>query len=67
MKLNILGSDSRTGNCYILENDKEALVIECGVSFDKIKKALNFKLSKVCGCIVTHGHGDHAKAIHDMM
>lgn len=67
MKLNILGSDSRTGNCYILENDKEALVIECGVPFDKIKKALNFKISKVCGCIVTHGHGDHAKSIHDMM
>jgi phosphoribosyl 1,2-cyclic phosphodiesterase len=67
MKLNILGSDSRTGNCYILENDKEALVIECGVPFDKIKKALQFNLSKVSGCIVTHDHGDHAKAIHDMM
>ena len=30
MKLNVLGSDSN-GNCYILQTDKEALIIEAGV------------------------------------
>ena len=40
MKLKILGSSSE-GNCYILENDKEALILEAGVSFGKVKKALD--------------------------
>ena len=59
MKLKILGSSSE-GNCYILENDKEALILEAGVSFGKVKKALDFNISKIVGVLVTHEHGDHA-------
>ncbi|MEX6691225.1 MBL fold metallo-hydrolase [Danxiaibacter flavus] len=66
MKLKIIGSSS-AGNCYILENDKEALIIEAGVRFEKIKKALNFQLSKVAGCLLTHEHGDHAKGVNEVM
>ena len=62
MKLKILGSNS-SGNCYILETGNSALIIECGVSIDRIKKALNFNLAKVAGCIVTHTHNDHARSI----
>ncbi|WP_313374289.1 MBL fold metallo-hydrolase [Chishuiella sp.] len=58
MQLKILGTGS-AGNCYILENNKEALIIELGLSFSKIKQALNFDLSKVVGALVTHEHGDH--------
>lgn len=66
MKLKVLGSNS-AGNCYILENDKEALLIECGLRFDKIKQGLSFKLSKVVGCLLSHEHGDHAKAASDVL
>ena len=59
MKLKILGSSSE-GNCYILENDKEALILEAGVSFGKVKKALDFNISKIVGVLVTHEHNDHA-------
>lgn len=62
MQLKVINSNS-FGNAYILENDQEALLIECGVNFDKIKQALLFNLSKVCGCLLTHEHGDHAKSI----
>lgn len=62
MNLQVINSNS-AGNCYILENDNEALLIECGVRFDLIKKALRFNLRKVVGCLCTHEHGDHAKAI----
>ena len=61
MQLKILGTGS-SGNCYILENENEALIIELGLSFSKIKQALNFDLSKVIGVLVTHEHGDHAGA-----
>lgn len=66
MNLKIINSNS-AGNCYILENDNEALIIECGVAFPKIKQALGFNLKKVAGCLLTHEHGDHAKSAKDLM
>lgn len=66
MKLKVIGTGSK-GNAYLLENENEALLIECGVNIRDIKRALNFNLSKVVGCILTHEHGDHAKALRDVL
>lgn len=66
MKLKVINSNS-SGNAYILENESEALLIECGVHFDKIKQALNFNLKKVVGCIITHDHADHSKSITQVL
>lgn len=61
MKLKVLGSGS-SGNCYILENRTEALIVEAGISFKEVKIALNFDISKIVGAIVSHEHSDHCKA-----
>jgi phosphoribosyl 1,2-cyclic phosphodiesterase len=67
MQLKVLNSNS-AGNSYILESTTgEALLIECGVRFDTIKKALGFNLRSVAGCILTHEHGDHAKSVNDVL
>jgi phosphoribosyl 1,2-cyclic phosphodiesterase len=66
MKLKILGSSS-LGNGYILENDAEALVIECGVKLSLAKKALDFNLSKVVAALISHEHGDHAGCADDYL
>lgn len=67
MKLTIINSNS-AGNAYILESSSgEALLIECGVRFELIKKALNFNFRKVVGCIVTHEHQDHCKSVNEVM
>lgn len=66
MQLKILASSSK-GNCYILENDSEALIIECGITVSDIKRALNFSFVKVAGCLVSHEHLDHSKCIRDLM
>lgn len=66
MKLKVIGTGSK-GNAYLLENEQEALLIECGVNIQEIKKAVNFNVSKISGCIVTHEHGDHAKSINEVM
>ena len=62
MLMKVLGSSS-SGNCYIIENDSEALVIEAGVRFVEVKKALGFNIRKVSGCLISHRHKDHAKYI----
>jgi phosphoribosyl 1,2-cyclic phosphodiesterase len=64
MKLRILGSSSR-GNSYILENDREALLLEAGIRAEEVKRALGFNISKVKGMLVSHSHGDHGKYAHE--
>ncbi len=62
MKIKVLGSSSR-GNCYLLQLENETLILECGVSYKEILKGLDFNLESVIGCLVTHEHKDHSKAI----
>lgn len=62
MKLTIIGSNS-AGNCYVLQNETEALILECGMPFPLVQQALDFNLSKVAAALVSHEHGDHAKYI----
>lgn len=66
MRLKVISSGS-IGNSYLIYNNTEALIIECGVAFDRIKKALNFDLSKVVGCLVSHSHKDHCKGVKDLV
>lgn len=66
MELKVLGSSS-AGNCYILDNGKEALIIEAGISFAKVKQALNYNIRKVVGCLISHAHNDHAKYIRNVV
>lgn len=65
MKLIVVGTGS-TGNCYILEGRTSSLMIECGVRFFDIKRALNFNYSRVAGVIVSHEHADHCRAAKDV-
>jgi phosphoribosyl 1,2-cyclic phosphodiesterase len=68
MKLHVLGSSS-SGNCYLFQSEKtgEVLAVEAGVKFNKVKKALDFNLNSIVGCIVSHEHGDHAKCVGDFI
>lgn len=66
MKLQVISSES-LGNCYLLSNGRESLLIEAGVDIKKIHKAVNFDLSKVEGVFITHEHLDHSKAVPDLL
>lgn len=62
MKLKVLASGSKA-NSYILENDKEALLIEAGVPFKEILRNVDYK--KIVGCLVSHEHKDHSRYVED--
>ena len=64
MKLKCLGSGS-SGNCYLLSTETKTLILDCGIPIMEIKKGLNFDLSKVVGCVVTHSHKDHSLSAKD--
>lgn len=66
MSIKVLASGS-AGNCYLLETEKEILILECGIRYKDILKGLNFDLSKVVGCLVSHEHKDHCKVVDEIM
>jgi len=49
-------ASSSEGNCYLVSSGETSILIEFGLSFRKIKQALNFDTSSVVGCLVTHDH-----------
>jgi phosphoribosyl 1,2-cyclic phosphodiesterase len=51
------------GNLVQMDN----LLIDPGLPVAKIKKALNYKLSSMVGCLVSHEHMDHAKGAAEVM
>lgn len=66
MKIQVLGTGS-SGNCYKVKIGRATLLLECGLPFKVIQKKLNFKVSEIDACLVTHEHMDHAKAVKDLM
>lgn len=66
MKIQVLGTGS-SGNCYKVEIGTATLLLECGLPYKIIQRKLNFKVSQIDSCLVTHEHMDHAKAIKDLM
>jgi phosphoribosyl 1,2-cyclic phosphodiesterase len=50
------------GNCYYIGNEKDALLIDAGISCRQIVKRMknrNLNLSKVKAVFITHEHIDH--------
>lgn len=68
MELICLGSSSN-GNAYILKQDNDCLLIECGFEFAKLVKKLhsrNIALTQISAVAVTHEHNDHSRALNDL-
>ena len=61
-----LASGSK-GNCYRVTDGSTPLLLECGIGINNILRNLKFGVSSLAGCLVSHGHKDHAKAVKDLM
>lgn len=66
MKIDVYASGSK-GNCYRISDGKTDLLLECGISAREILKAIDFGVSLIEGCLVSHEHGDHSKGVKDML
>ncbi len=64
--IRVVASGSRA-NCYRVSDGRTALLLECGLPFAQLRQALGFRLSEFGGCLLSHEHGDHAKAAHELM
>ncbi len=66
MKIEAFGSGS-SGNCYILSNGKHKIIVDAGISANKILEALNWDMSSVAGVLISHEHRDHCKAVPQLI
>ena len=55
------------GNCYILDDGNQALVLEAGINAKEIIKALSFNLERTAGVLITHEHGDHGRGAKGLL
>jgi phosphoribosyl 1,2-cyclic phosphodiesterase len=60
-------ASSSLGNCYRISDGKTNLLLEAGIPLQKIKQGLNYKLSEIDGCLISHSHTDHCKAVKDLL
>lgn len=54
------------GNCYYIGNEREAILIDAGISCREIESRMNrlgLQMQKVRAVFVTHEHRDHTKGI----
>lgn len=66
MKLKVIGSGSK-GNSYALIAENEILLLEAGCRLIDVKKAIDFQIGKVVGCLATHSHKDHIGYAKDFL
>ncbi|WP_373896416.1 MBL fold metallo-hydrolase [Virgibacillus sp. CBA3643] len=66
LKFEAIASSSE-GNAYIVSDGVSSLLLECGINYKDIQKALNFKVSQVAGCLITHEHQDHCKSTKEVL
>jgi len=60
-------ASSSSGNCYHVSDGQTSLLLEAGLPVKAIQKHMDFQLSTVAGCLITHSHADHSKAASDLM
>jgi phosphoribosyl 1,2-cyclic phosphodiesterase len=70
MKFTSFASSSR-GNAYLLQAEGAApLLLEAGLPIKRLRDKLRehgISLSDLAGCLVSHEHQDHAKAVKDLL
>ena len=66
MRFESLASSS-AGNAYIVSDNDTRILIECGVSHNKLQKLSGFALSEFQACLVSHEHKDHAKSALELI
>jgi len=66
MEIKVIASSS-SGNAYLVKEGQTEILIECGIQFKKLQQALDFRVSSLAGCLVSHSHKDHSRSVPDLL
>lgn len=60
-------ASSSSGNAYSVSDGETMLLLECGLTYKKLQKAVGFEINKFAACFVSHCHADHSKCVNDLL
>ena len=66
MQIEVLGSSS-AGNAYLISDGQTSILLDAGIPYKELQKKSNFKINEVTACFISHEHGDHSKAVKDLL
>ena len=66
MDIKALASSS-LGNAYIVSDGANSILLDAGMPYKELQAKSDFKVNEVAACFITHEHGDHSKAIKDLL
>ena len=60
-------ASSSHGNAYIVDDGHTRLLLECGLSFRRLKQLAGFGVSQLDAVLVSHEHKDHSRCAADLI
>ncbi len=66
MQIDVLASSS-LGNAYIVSDGVTSLLLDAGIPYKELQVKSKFKVNEVSACLVSHEHGDHARAVKELL
>lgn len=60
-------ASSSKGNAYAVDTEGSRILLECGIPFRRLQKALGYQVQELDGCLITHEHKDHAGHIGQLI
>lgn len=64
-QIDIIATGS-SGNCYVIRDGSDRILIDPGIPMREIQRALNFSASQLKFCLLSHEHRDHSASIKDL-
>ena len=66
MQIDVLASSS-LGNAYTVSDGATSILLDAGIPYKELQVKSNFKINEVDACFISHEHGDHARAVKDLL
>ena len=66
MRFQALASSSH-GNAYLVDDGETRILLECGLAYRTLQKALGFAVTALDGVLLTHEHKDHSRCVSELI
>lgn len=66
MRFEALASSSH-GNAYLVDDGETRALLECGLAYRTLQKALGFAVTALDGVLLSHEHKDHSRCVEDII
>lgn len=67
MEIECIATGSREGNCCVVRAGGKTILLDAGVPFRRLQKAVGHRITDIDAAFITHEHQDHFAAVRDLL